>query len=87
VNDRTPAKYNVAMVESVILQVAAELHPEHLTPTDLALKIVGDPDDSRELETAVQAIRNLRKCNLFSARDDETVEPTAAALRAVALLT
>jgi hypothetical protein len=81
-----PPKYNVAIVESVILEVAAELHPQHLTTRDISLKIVGHADDSREVETAALAIRNLREFGLFRDRDDEIVEPTQAALRAVALL-
>ena len=84
---KTPAKYDVAKVESVLFEVAAELHPRHLTTRDLALKIVSDPADGRELGTATQAIGNLREFNLFSVRNDEIVEPTRAALRAVALLT
>jgi hypothetical protein len=81
-----PPKYNVAIVESVILEVAAELHPNHLTARDLSLEIVSDSEDSREVETATRAIRNLREFGLFSDREDEIVEPTPAALRAVALL-
>jgi hypothetical protein len=83
----TPPKYNVAIVEAVILEVAAELHPENLTVKELSLRIISDPDDSRELETAAQAIRGLREFGLFKASDDEIVVPTPAALRAVALLT
>jgi hypothetical protein len=86
-DSETAPKYNVATVESVILEVAAELHPQQLTAGDLSLRIVGDPDDSREVETATRAIRNLREFGLFSDRDDEIMEPTPAALRAVALLT
>lgn len=85
-DSETPPKYNVAIVESVILEVAAELHPKHLTIRDLTLRIVSNPNDSREIETATHAIRNLREFGLFSNRDDETVEPTQAALRACALL-
>ncbi len=85
-DNETPPKYNVGIVESVILEVAAELHPKHLTTRDLLLKIVSDPRDSREVETATQAIRNLREFGLFSDRDDEIVEPTPAALRAFTLL-
>lgn len=85
-NSKTPPKYNVAIVEAVILEVAAELHPEHLSAHELALKIISDPDDSRELETAVLAIDGLREFGLFKVRDDEIAEPTAAALHAVALL-
>jgi hypothetical protein len=89
VTDRdTPPKYDVAIVEAVMLEVAAELHPEHLSTSGLSLKIVSDPDDSREVETAARAVRELRRCCLFRYRDDgEAVEPTQAALRAVELLT
>jgi hypothetical protein len=81
-----PPKYNVATVESVLLEVTAELHPQHLTARELSLRIVSDASDSREVETAALAIRNLREFGLFSDRDDETVQPTPAALRAYALL-
>ena len=82
-----PPKYNPEVVAQVILEEAVELHPERLTARELSLKIISDPDDAKEVETAAQAIRNLRKFGLFSDRDDEIVEPTQAALRAVALLT
>ena len=86
-DSKTPPKYNVAIVEAVILEVAAELHPRHLTAKDLALRIVSDPDDGGEIETAAEAIRNLREFGLFHGREDGIVEPTQAALRACALLT
>jgi hypothetical protein len=82
----TSPNYNVAIVEAVILEVAAELHPDNLTATDLSLKIVSNADDAREVETAAQAIRGLREFGLFADRDDEIVQPTPAALRACALL-
>lgn len=84
---KPPPKYDVMTVEAVILEVAAELHPEQLPTEELLLKIVSDPDDTREIKTGVQAIRNLREFGLFTERDDEIVEPTPAALRACALLT
>jgi len=83
----TSPKYNVAIVEAVILEVAVELHPENLTAKELSLRIISDADDAREVETAARAIQGLREFGLFSARDDEIVEPTPAALRACALLT
>jgi len=85
-NADTSPKYDVAIVEAVILEVAAELHPQNLTARELSLKIISDADDAREVETAAQAIQGLREFGLFVVRDDEIVEPTPAALRAVALL-
>jgi hypothetical protein len=85
--NQAPPKYNPALVAQVVLEVAVELHPEHLRAGELALKIVGDPDDEREMETAIEAIRDLMECGLFSGEDDgDVVEPTPAALRAYALL-
>lgn len=84
--DKTPPKYDTAIFETVILEVAAELDPEHLSASGLSMMIIGDPDDSREVETATQAIRNLREFGLISSRDDEIVELTQAALRACKLL-
>jgi hypothetical protein len=82
----TLPKYNVAILEAVLLEIAVELHPQKLTAKELALKIVGDADDAREVETAAQAIRGLREFGLFADGDGEIVMPTPAALRAVALL-
>jgi hypothetical protein len=86
-NADTSPNYDVPKVEAVILEVAAELHPEHLSTGGLLLKVVSDPDDAREVEVGAQAIRNLREFGLFADREDEIVEPTPAALRACALLT
>jgi len=83
----TPPQYNVAIVEAAVLEIAVELHPEHLSTDGLLLKIVSDPDDAREIETAAQAIRGLREFGLFASREDEIVRPTPAGVRAVALLT
>lgn len=80
-------QYNLEIVETAVLEVAAELHPRHLTASELTLKMVGNADDAREVETVGLAIRNLREFGLFTTRDDDRVEPTAAALRAVELLT
>lgn len=86
-NADTSPNYDVAKVEAVILEVAAELHPKKLTARELSLKVISDADDAREVETAAQAIEGLHEAGLFSLRTDETVEPTPAALRACALLT
>jgi hypothetical protein len=83
---KTPPKYNLAIVEAVCLREVAELHPRHLTAKDLLLRIISDDKDSKEVETAIQAIRNLCEFGLFSDRGDDIVEPTIAALHAVTLL-
>lgn len=83
---RAAAKYDTAKVEAVMLEIVAELHPRHLTDDELSRQIVGDPGDSREIGTAVEAIRNLRESDLLHDRDDGVVEPTRAALHAVTLL-
>jgi len=80
-------QYDVVAVEALLLEVAAELHPEHLSTGGLLRRIVSDPNDAREIETGVQAIRNLREFGLVADRADETVAPTPAAIRAVVLFT
>jgi hypothetical protein len=85
-NSEIPPKYNVAIVEALLLEVAAELHPEKLAATDLSLRVISDADDDREVETANEAIRNLCESRLFAEHDDEIVEATPEALRAYALL-
>lgn len=87
VSSPTPPQYKVAVVEAVLLEVAVELHPEHPSTAQLLKQIVANPEDEREMNTGMQAIQNLREFSLFAVRDDELVEPTPAALRAVALLT
>lgn len=84
---KTPPKYDVAVVEAVLLKEAVELHPRSPTDTELWSRIVGDTEDTREVETAKQAIRSLREIGLLVDREDEIVEPTRAALRAVSLFT
>lgn len=86
-DSETPPKYNVATVESVILRLAVELNPRDLSARDLALKIVSDPQDRKEFETAAQAIRGLCEVRLLADPYEETVEPTPAGTRAVELLT
>lgn len=91
----THPSYDVATVEAVVLQLAVELHPRDVSGEKLALRIVSDPDDSKELETAAQAIRRL--CEVCLLADPcgglpgdlygDTVGPTPAGIRAVDLLT
>jgi hypothetical protein len=82
----TSPRYDPALVEQAILEEAIELHPQRLTVRELSLRIVSDPDDSREVETAACAIRDLRRSGLLRYRnDDEVVEPTHAAFSAAAI--
>ena len=87
-DEATSPKYNRPVVAQAILEVAVELHLKLLTGREHSLKIIADPEDRREVETASRAIDDLKQSGLFTDRDDDEVaEPTAAALHAVALLT
>ena len=83
----TPPKYNMAIVEAVILEVAAELHPEHLSTDGLSLKIVSDPDDSRETETGPRRSAAFESSACSKTETMRSWSRHPAALRAVALLT
>jgi hypothetical protein len=81
-----PPKYDLAPVRQVILEETLELHPQRLTVGELVLRIVSDPDDGVEVETATEAIRDLRRSGLVRYRnDDQVVEPTHAAFSAAAI--
>jgi hypothetical protein len=81
-SDLTLPNYDVKIVETVILEIAAELHPKHLSTGGLLRKIAHDPSDEREIETGILAIRNLREVGVFAQRNDEIVELTPPAYRA-----
>jgi hypothetical protein len=84
--DDSAPKYDVTAIEAVVIEEAADLHPQRLADGEMRRRIVSDIDDEREVDTVTEAIRNLREFGLLAHRDD-VVEPTQAALRAVALLT
>jgi len=72
-------KYNSAQVKRALLEEVIDLHPQRLTVAELLLRIVTDPDDTREVETASHAIRDLKRAGLIRYRnDDEVVDPTHA---------
>jgi hypothetical protein len=83
---KTPPKYNPKLVEETMLIEIIELHPTRLTGDELVLRIVADPDDVREVKTAIEAIRNLKRSALVRHRCDKLVEPTPAALHSYELL-
>jgi len=80
------ANYDPETVEQVILEEAIGLHPEQVAVEALCLRIVSDPDDSREMDVAREAIRSLKRVGLFCEREDEIVELTASGARAGELL-
>lgn len=85
--DKTPPKYDTAIVEAVILEIAAELHPEQLPIGGLLMKVVGDLNDAREVSVGIQAIHRLIEVGLFTQGTDQRVVFSDAGLRAVELLT
>lgn len=79
----TSPNHDPASVRQVILDEALELHPQRLTVRELSLRIVSDPEDDLEIETATDALRDLRRSGLLRYRnDDRVVEPTHAAFSA-----
>lgn len=71
-------------IERAVLETIVGLHPDHLTPPELVLRVAGAHDPS-EKETILHAIRDLRRSGLLRYIGDVVV-PTHAALRASALL-
>jgi hypothetical protein len=68
------------LVEHAVLMTILDLHPEHLTPSELVLKVAGEGDQAAREEIR-QAIRDLRGSSLLRYTGD-VVEPTHAAVRA-----
>jgi hypothetical protein len=71
-------------IERAVLDVILGLHPDHLTPDELVLKIAADQNPSERIDIP-EAIRALRRSGLIRDRCG-VVEPTHAALCAMALL-
>lgn len=77
---------NLQQIEQTVLETVIELHPDHLTISELILRIADDRDPL-EREDVRFAIRDLRASGLLRYRgDDQVVEPTHAAIRAAGLL-
>jgi hypothetical protein len=74
---------NPKQVELAVLLEVTELHPNHLTPAELVLRLSGERDEEKQLE---DAIRELKSSGLLRCIGG-AVAPTDAALRAAALLT
>lgn len=84
----TPPKYDPEAVAQAIFIEAVEHRPLRLTVDELVMRVVSDPGDGEEVETATDALRDLRRSGLVRYRnDDRLVEVTQAGLRAHELLT
>ncbi|HKI66530.1 MAG TPA: hypothetical protein VJ989_04610 [Solirubrobacterales bacterium] len=79
--------HDLRVVESAMLEMAVELHPTHLSAEGLLQRIVSKRADALEIETARQAIANLRESGVFHEHDDGLLEPTRPTLRTAGLLT
>ena len=82
-----PPKYNPDLVERAVIEEVLGRHPERFTVDELSMRIVGDPEDSLEVEIASEAIRSLRAAGLVCYRDDDRlIAPTAAVARYAELM-
>ncbi len=87
-DDETAPKYDSEHVGRAVLLAVTGLHPVHLTVPELSLRIAADPDDPKEIATIANAADDLSRSGLVRyGSDNQFVEPTLAAMRAVALLT
>lgn len=81
-----PPKYNPELVQRAVLEIVIEAHPAFLTIAELVSTVAGDPQDRREVDTIVCAVRDLKGSGLLQGSRDDQVEPTSAALRLASLL-
>jgi hypothetical protein len=73
------------LFESTVLETILHLHPEHLTISELVLRMAGALDEP-QCESLREAIRDLRGSGLVQYIDG-VVAPTHPAVRAAELLT
>lgn len=77
----TPPKYDPAAVGKKILAEVVDQLPALWTAEFLiAERIVSDPKDKREVETAERGLENLRRSGKVRLGTNDLVEPTDAAL-------
>lgn len=78
----TQRKYNAELVGKTILNEAVKQLPARWTAYFLIERIVSDPKDKREVETAEKALGKLQESGLIRLGMDELVEPTDAGFKA-----
>ncbi len=83
-SDSSP-QAEATQLERVVLGEVLDLHPAHLTKSELELKLAKDPEDRVEREEVALALDGLKGVGLVRERTG-VVEPTIAALSADALL-
>lgn len=71
-----------AQVELVVLHEIVDLHPDHLSPAELILRLSGERDEAEEIKEAIGELKASGLCRYLG----EVVAPTHAALRAYAIL-
>jgi hypothetical protein len=82
--DAEPLGDNETQIERMVLQEVVTLHPDHLTRSELSLKLAVDPKDQSEVKDIAHASNSLRASGLLRYNGD-VVEPTHAAVRAAEL--
>jgi hypothetical protein len=78
----TPQKYDPTAVRKTILNEVIQQLPTLWTTHFLIERIVSDPEDTREVETAEEALNKLRGSKLIRLGTHELVEPTSGGLDA-----
>lgn len=79
----TPAKYSAAKVrEKILAEVIDQLPTVWAAYYLIRERIVSDPKDMREVETAKKALNHLQDSGLVTLDQDEMVRPTNAGLNA-----
>jgi asparagine synthetase A len=82
-SSRSPHERDLWVENAVLLQIVS-LHPDHLTSKELVVRMEEDESDTGRVEI-VNAIGALKRSGLVRFTG-EVVEPTYAAIRAVAIL-
>lgn len=81
-DSRSLPRTRAAAAEHAVLEVVIDLHPDHLTPAELVLKMSGERGEDDEIG---RAICELKGSGLLRYIDD-VVAPTHAALHFASLI-
>lgn len=70
----------------MILEETLVRHPRHQKGERIIGALIADPNDRWEVDTATQALENLKRDGVLQDRDDEIAEPTEIVVRVGRLL-